>query len=167
MRRFLKLRGWKAHDIRERIAPPGVISGEQWVRERFPGELDAVRGRGRHTVLVVGTDADTMSVNARTASASLDQACQTQGVAKRTGQDPVVMVVPKRNIETWFAYLRGENTNEVDRYPRYDKESDCQAIVRELDERCRSQQRLHAPLPDSLRRTCLAFKSVDWGAQGG
>jgi len=33
-----------------------------------------------------------------------------------------MFVVPKRNIETWFAYLRGERPNEKDVYPKYGSE---------------------------------------------
>ncbi|MEO5352623.1 MAG: hypothetical protein H7835_05350 [Magnetococcus sp. XQGC-1] len=98
MRRFLKLRGWQGHAIREEIAPPGQGSAEQWVRERYPHELTAMRSRSGMSILAVGTDADIIPVADRIAT--LDLECRAQGVAKRTAEDPVVMVVPKRNIET-------------------------------------------------------------------
>lgn len=156
MRRFLKRRGWQAHEIREEIAPPGQGSGEQWVRERYPHELTAIRTRG-NTALVVGTDADLLSVTERIAS--LDRQCQAQGVQQRTGQEPVIMVVPKRNIETWFAYLRGDAVNEGDVYPRYVNESDCRDDVRHLDEMCRSQH-LRASPPPSLLATCTEYNKM-------
>ena len=157
IRRFLKKRGWQAHDIREEIAPPGQGSGEQWVRERFPQELAAVRARGSKTVLTVGTDADTLSVAERIAT--LNQECQRQGISPRTAPEPVIMVVPKRNIETWFAYIRGESPNEADAYPRYPNESDCRNDVRTLDEMCRSGK-LRDPAPPSLQAACSEYQKM-------
>jgi len=157
MRRFLKKRGWQPHDIREVIAPPGQGSGEQWVRERYPLELAAARSRGGLTLLAVGTDADTLSVADRIAT--LDRECQAQGIPQRTPQEAVVMVVPKRNIETWFAYLRGESVNEEDVYPRYSNESDCRDDVRALDEMCRGGK-LRDPAPPSLQVACSEYQKM-------
>ncbi|MBF0109991.1 MAG: hypothetical protein HQL76_12525 [Magnetococcales bacterium] len=157
IRRFLKLRGWRQHDFRAEIAPTGRGSGEQWVRERFPDELEAQRAHGSNTVLVVGTDADTKSVADRIAT--LDRACRERKVQPKTLQDTVVMVVPKRNIETWFAYLRGETTNEDEEYRRYDNESDCRNDVRSLDEMCRRKE-LHNPAPPSLQMACREYQRM-------
>lgn len=155
MRRFLKRRGWKPHDIRERIAPPGQGSGEQWVREQYPKELAAVRKKG--AILIVGTDADTLTVKQRIAS--LDKICRDVGIPPRGRDDKVIMVVPKRSIETWFAYLRGENVSEAPSYPRYPNESDCKEDVKALDEMCR-QQKLRDPVPPSLSAACEEFRKM-------
>jgi hypothetical protein len=157
IRRFLKKRGWRAHDIREKIAPPGEGSAEQWVREQYPKELVARRTRQARTTLIVGTDADTLSVSARIAT--LDRECQNQGIPLRGKAEPVVMVVPKRNIETWFAYIRGESPNEADVYPRYPNESDCRNDVRTLDEMCRSGK-LRDPAPPSLQAACSEYQKM-------
>lgn len=154
MRRFLKRRGWQAHDIREVISPSGRGSGEQWVRGHYPKELAAARARGGGTVLMVGTDADTLPVTGRIES--LDQECRDQGVPVRSANDLVIMVVPKRNIETWFAYLREEDVNEADVYERYRHESDCQEDVKVLDAMCRHQH-LRLPAPPSLQAACAEF----------
>lgn len=157
IRRFLKQRGWQARDIREVIARSGQGSGEQCVRKQYPKELNALRKRHSKTALIVGTDADEMSVADRIAT--LDTECQDQGIPKRETQDPVVMVVPKRNIETWFAYLRGESTNEDDTYRRYRNESDCRDDVRVLDEMCQSRK-LRNPAPPSLLAACDEYKKM-------
>lgn len=157
IRRFLKQCGWKTHEIREVIAPSGQGSGEQWVRERYPSELAAIRGRGG-VALIVGTDADTLAVAARIAS--LDEICRNQNVQPRTPQEPVAMVVPKRNIETWFAYLRGVSVNESDTYPRYPNESDCRGDVRELVKMCNAAV-LRQPTPFSLDIACNEYKRLD------
>lgn len=153
MRRFLKRRGWTPRDIREEIAPPGRGSGEQWVRERYPDELIAMRARG-NTILAVGTDADLMSIGERISS--LDKEAESRGVAKRMDKEPVIMVIPKRNIETWFAYLRGEEVNETESYRRYRVESECRENVEALDKMCKSKL-LKEPFPPSLQAACVEF----------
>jgi hypothetical protein len=40
-----------------------------------------------------------------------------------------MFVVPKRNIETWFAHLLGETVNESDKYRKYACENDCRHQV--------------------------------------
>lgn len=157
MRRFLKQRGWRPHEIREEIAPPGQGAGEQWVRERYPAELTALRARSGRTALLVGTDADTLSVPERITS--LDEECRKQGVAVRSAKEAVVMIVPKRNIETWFSYLREENPNERDVYPRYPNEGDCRNDVRALDQMCKSRS-LRPPVPHSLQASCTEFEKM-------
>ena len=156
MRRFLKKRGWKAHDIREEIAPKGKGAGEQWVRERFPDELLAMRQQGNVT-LVVGTDADTMTVEERIST--LDKQCQTKGISVRTAQERVIMAIPRRNIETWFAYLRGESVNEDEIYRRYPNEGDCRNDVAALEKMC-SVGVLNQPAPSSLLAVCQEFAKL-------
>lgn len=60
VRRFLKHRNFKARDINTLPLPDGRRSGEQWVRERFPAELQAIRGRqGAYLIVVTDADAET------------------------------------------------------------------------------------------------------------
>jgi len=157
IRRFLKNRGVPRHDIRESIAPPGSGSGEQWVRRQYPNELKAIRTQDG-VALIVGTDADKFSVVERIDS--LNQECRINRLKERQTNDRVVMIVPKRNIETWFAYLRGDIVNEMDIYKRYDNESDCRDNVRSLDEMCRKRQ-LRAPVPPSLETACKEYEKLN------
>lgn len=152
LRRFLKERGYKEHDLRVVYAPPGKGSGEQWVRDQYPNELLA--RRQKDTVLIVGTDADVMTVAERIGT--LDEQCKKEGVAVRTTTEPVIMAIPKRNIETWCAYLRGENPNETDTYRKYAYESECKDDVKALDEMCR-KQKLTQPVLPSLKAACVEF----------
>jgi len=160
IRRFLQKRGRQRYDFRPLISPAGRGSGEQWVRVRFPRELKAHRSRigRRSTWLIVATDADTQGVESRIRSFA--HACDDAGVPFREQSERVIFVVPKRNIETWFAYLRGENPNERDTYPKYDSESDCRNDVVRLDEMCR-QQRLAPQPPPSLEFACNEFKRIE------
>jgi hypothetical protein len=124
------------------------------VRERFPTELRTLRNRHVNAALVVMVDADRATVEQR--CAALDAACTEVGVETRESAERVAVFVPRRNIETWIAYLGGRNVNEDDRYPRLHRERDCDAGVRALWEMC-TQQRLREPAPPSLQTACKEY----------
>ena len=114
VRRFLRRRNFTAHDIDTLPLPTG--SGEQWVRQSYPRQLRAVRSRKKAILLVV-IDGDNHTTAAR--RSQLDQECKKSGIARAMPNDPVVVVVPRRSIETWFAYLKGEaNVDETRIYPK-------------------------------------------------
>lgn len=149
VRRFLKRRNFRARDVRTLPLPAGRQSGEQWVRKRYPAELRAIRGR-RSAYLIVVTDADVRSTNDR--RAHLDAECAEQGVPVRTGEDPVLLIVPRRNIETWLAYVdAGEPVDEERQYPRLKRERDCDRHANKLFRMCRAAQQLDEAAPPSLR----------------
>ena len=104
-RRFLKHRNFRGRDIRTLALPDGRQSGEQWVRERYPDQLRAIRRR-RGAYLIVVTDADRGSTQDR--RVQLEAECERKGVPGRQDADRVLMIIPRRNIETWLAYLGGE-----------------------------------------------------------
>jgi hypothetical protein len=156
-RRFLKERGYKAWQLREEKPPPGKGSGEQWVRERLPLELRAMRD-SQSKALIVLTDADTMSVAER--AETLRRKCLDEGVAWRTADEPLVLVIPRRNIETWLAYLRGETVDETNLYPKYAAESDCREQARELHRMCQIGS-LSPPPPPSLAQACAEWTRMD------
>jgi hypothetical protein len=157
IRRFLILRKCDPHKFRMIKPRPGRGSAEQFVREEFPRELRAYRSQRsrRSTCLVVGTDADKLAVEERVKS--LAKACTEGGVPFRERDEQVCFMIPKRNIETWLAYLRGEAVDEQTVYPRYPCPSDCQQDVKRLDEICR-QRKLKPDIPPSLARACEEFK---------
>ena len=90
----------------------------------------------------------------------LKAACSEAGVPFRTAEERVALAIPRRNIETWLAYLRGEEVNETDAYPKYDDESECRNEVAKLDEMCRKQKREPDPPPPSLVIGCQEFKRI-------
>ena len=61
------------------------------------------------------TDADTGTTQAR--RAQLEAACEREGVPRRQEDDRALLIIPRRNIETWFAYLDGIDVDESNRYP--------------------------------------------------
>ena len=154
--RFLKKRSWGVRGLRVEKAPRGRGSGEQFVRERFPKELREYRSRKYAAyALIVMLDGDSVGVDARLRS--LDASCRQQGVDPRSGDDRVAVFVPTWSIETWFAYLDGNDIDEAGSdYPKLARERDCQRFVNELFKMCQSGT-LRAPEPQSLRAACREY----------
>jgi hypothetical protein len=156
-RRFLSGIGWEARAIRVEKAPAGGGAAEQFVRRRFPVELRAHRSRQVSQVLVVVMDGDSVGVAARLRQ--LSDACADAGVEWRKDDEKIAIFIPTSNIETWLAYLEGEQVNE-DRldYPRLARERECQNHVQSLLGMCRAG-RLREPFPISLRIACDEYQS--------
>jgi len=157
VRRFLHRRGWKNHDINVPFIPSGRGSGEQYVRERFPAELEAHRSQAsyKRTGLIVVIDADTRKVADRVHA--LNAACDEKAVKRRQKDERVLYVIPKRNIETWLAYLRGETFNEKAAFRKYEYDSKCHADADKLDAMCKEGQLKGTP-PHSLQLCCVDFQ---------
>lgn len=154
VRRFLRKR--KFHDILTLPLVEG--SGEKWVRKRYPHELKAIRGR-KKAVLVVVIDADVNSTAFR--RSQLNDECKSKGVSPTAPDDPVMIIVPKRNIETWFAYLRGDaDVDETQSYRKLKRERDCHPLADELYRMCHERQRLDPSAPPSLREACQEYPKL-------
>ncbi len=81
-KKLLQALGWQMRDFRIERSPSGRGSAEQYVRERFPTELQALRSKGgERAYLVVMIDGDDKSVAGR--RASLDAACAAVVPARR------------------------------------------------------------------------------------
>jgi hypothetical protein len=65
--RYLKELGFGRHDVRVEESPSGQGIAEQWIRQRFPIEFEACRGRQAETRLIVLIDADKRTVQQRLA----------------------------------------------------------------------------------------------------
>lgn len=159
IRRFLLKRNWNTHQIRTETLPQGRGSGEQWVREKFLNELKAYRSRSSRaaTCLIVASDADDKTVKERIQT--FEKMCAENGVDFRQQNERVAFIIPRRNIETWLAHLRGESVDEVESYSKYQYESDCRDQVAKLDEMCRQQKLVPEP-PPSLASACDEFKRL-------
>lgn len=155
VRRFLRHRKFRSRDIHTLPLPAG--SGEQRVRESYPRQLKAVRSRKKAILLVV-TDADNHTTADR--RSQLDQECEKNGIPRTEPNDPVMIIVPRRNIETWFAYLRGEEVDETSRYPKFDHESECHPLADALHVMCHEKQQLDPSTPESLREACREYPKI-------
>ena len=156
VRRFLRRRQFKARDIRTLPIPHGSQSGEQWVRQKYPSELKAIRSR-QNAFLIVVIDADTHTTQTR--RSQLDDECRTQQVHARKPADPAIIIVPRRNIETWFAYLDGISVDETVDYSAY-KSKDPRPFAEELYRMCHEYQQLRPPEPPSLSESCQEYRKL-------
>ncbi len=157
VRRFLRRRQFKPHDIITLPIPHGSQSGEQWVREKYPDQLKAIRSR-QNVFLIVVIDADTHTTQSR--RSQLDDECRTQQVPVRNTEDPVIIIVPRRNIETWFAYLDGISVDETVDYSAY-KSKDPRPFAEELYRMCHEDQKLRPPVPPSLDESCQEYRKLE------
>ena len=153
-RRFVK------RSVKTEPLAAGRGSGEQLVRERFPSVLEKVRRR-RGINLIVVIDADVGSTEDR--RRELKRACAEQGVDPVRSSERVVIAIPRRRIETWFHYLRGQEVDETTQYPRLRKEADCRPLADRLYEMCHKQQRLTEPAPPSLLEACREYPKLRRG----
>ncbi len=156
VRRFLRGRQFKARDIRTLPLPHGSQSGEQWVRGRYPTELKAIRSR-QGAYLIVVIDADRHTTQQR--RFQLDEECRAKEVQPRTDRDPVILLAPRRNIETWFAYLDGESVEETEDYSAWNSK-DPRRFAEELYRMCHEVQRLREPVPASLAESCQEYRKL-------
>ena len=156
LRRFLRRRFGRRFRRQIESVPlaAGTGSGEQRVREQFTHQLELIRGRQGATLIVV-IDADTESAEAR--RTQLQRQCEVRGIEALRASDPVLVVVPRRNIETWFRYLGGQEVDETTRYPHLRREADCEPLADRLYDMCHRQQRLREPAPASLVEACREY----------
>jgi hypothetical protein len=118
VRRYLIRLGHHARAIRARPVPAGRGSGEQYMRKRYPIEVSYYRERSsrRKAALMVGIDADVGSVADR--KRELDDALKRESIDERKQAEAIVLLVPKRNIETWILCLVGDKVDEETDYKR-------------------------------------------------
>lgn len=85
----------------------------KWVLDRFERELHACRQRNHHvakTLLIVVIDADDHTVE--------DRRRELYQRSELRNNDPVVVLIPKRHIETWIRAALNGAVNELDDYKR-------------------------------------------------
>lgn len=153
-RRFLVAAGWGRDKI-IRVEKCAEGCGEQWVRRRYPDEVKHLRRHPELTrALVVIIDADVGTCDAR--FRALELALSEAGQEERRPEEPIAIFVPRRNIETWISYLDGAEVDEVNAYPKLDRERACRDAVKALKAMCDGQA-LRAPAPDSLQRACVEY----------
>ena len=77
----------------------------------------------------------------------------------RGPEEAVAIAVPKRNIETWIAFLKGDNVDETQNYkPQGNKEeSECRPFVSNLAGYCKKQA-LPTNAPASLHAACKEYR---------
>lgn len=92
-------------------------SGEQYVRSQYPLQVQACRsslGRRKSALLTVVIDADLETTQYR--SQQLSNALVAMNMEPRDNREPIVVLIPKRHIESWIRALQGKPVNEHDSY---------------------------------------------------
>jgi hypothetical protein len=154
-RRFFERSGWNKREIQVRKAPKGRGSGEQWIRGVYSEEVKKLRSSHVSACLVAAIDEDKQGLGNR--EKQFATSLEETGQRSREQNEPILHLIPARNIETWIAYLDGESAQEESNYPKLKRESDCAPMVKELRRMC-DEQDLRAPAPPSLERACREYR---------
>lgn len=116
VRRYLQ----RSIDPNQRITRISIVqgrgSGEQFVRKNYAKEVNECRQRAatRSALLIVAMDADENTVEDR--ARQLADELRARGFEARSEDDPIAVLIPKRNVETWILCLNGKAVNENDDY---------------------------------------------------
>lgn len=150
--RLLKRLGFTRHRIHIEKAPVGRGAADQWIRNRYPDEVETYRQESTRMQfgLLTVIDADENAVRFR--YRQLNEELDASDLEHRKRDEQICLLVPKRNIETWIYALFGDEVNEQDIYPKLEKESKCQPAVDQLVEYLRHG--VPSDLIPSLERGC-------------
>lgn len=126
LRRYLQRLGHDNRNMRTRILPHGQGSGEQFVRESYAPEVRAIRAQLNRTraCLIAMIDADTGSIADR--RQQFERALQDAQELPRSPTEPILNLIPKRNVETWILCLNSAMVDEGSNYhhdPRVNPQS--------------------------------------------
>lgn len=98
--------------------PAGQGCGSQYVRESYAREVRARRRSSVAEVLVVHIDADNHTVADR--GVELADELKKAGMQPRGLDEPIALVVPRWEMETWLHhYLGRPSVVETERYPKF------------------------------------------------
>ncbi len=127
LRRYLQQLGHHNRNMRPLRLPHGHGSGEQFVRESYAAEVRAIRAQLTRTraCLIVMIDADAGSIDDR--RQQFERALRDADELPRSPTEPILNLIPKRNVETWILCLNLASVDEVNDY-RHDTRVNAQSI---------------------------------------
>ena len=162
LRRYLRKLGHDNRQMRSVRTPSGCGSGEQFVRQSYASEVRSIRSQMARTkaCLLAIIDADVGSTDDR--RRQLERALQDADEPPRSSTEPILNLVPKRNVETWILCLNSIPVNEADDYhndPRVNAASVRQAATT-LYEWTRPNFSLPASCVTSLRDCQTEFRRI-------
>jgi len=99
-------------------------SGEKYVRDQYPRQVQACRsalGRRASALLVVIVDADMETTQHR--ATQLSKALKDKEMERRGDNEPIVVLIPKRHVETWIRALLGNQVDEETNYKTHEPTS--------------------------------------------
>ena len=135
-----------------RIVAGGNIG---WVLEQFSAQIKACRQRHAraNTLLIVVADADEYSVTTRTQHLHEKESF--------TDDDPLVLLVPKRHIETWIRAALGQNvTEEADCKGNDLKRTEIREAARQIYEWARHEPPADSTCVESLRLALPGWRKI-------
>ena len=86
--------------------PEGTQSGEQFVKENFSSEYQKYTRAHENIILVVVQDIDKRYSTFEEAKNAFEIIIRSEGLNGFTSSDKLMLVFPKRNIETWLEWLK-------------------------------------------------------------
>jgi hypothetical protein len=159
VRHWLRGKGFQKFRINKSRLAQG--SGEHYVRTQYSFEVRELRRNNSYSpvgsALVVVIDADILPVAQR--MEQLETELTSQAQARRQDTDAITVLIPKRNIETWIHYLRGQAVDEVTLYPKLRKANECAPDVRRLANASSDSDVLNQA-PPSLQRGVEEMKRI-------
>lgn len=142
--------------------PRGEGSGEQFVRDSFADFVNDVRRATSSKFLIVVTDADSLTVVDR--RAQLIGKLAALELPSLSADEPVVLLVPKRAIETWLAHVVSPMADEAtDYHHRFDGPRTavaCKEASKMLEGLINSTASLGLPSLDAARPDLLRIRSA-------
>jgi hypothetical protein len=118
--RYLERCGHLRSSVRfEPVAKGHGGSGEKYVRDHYAEQVRACRsslGKKASALLIVMVDADNEPTQRR--AAQLSDALSARGQDERREDEPIVVLIPKRHVETWIRALLGNLVDEATDYTK-------------------------------------------------
>lgn len=157
--RFLSCLKVNKRNIRIVPYPVGEGDAKRHVLSQIPQQATIVARRSAKTILIVVMDADNRDVTLL--HRELDSTLQNNSLRKH-----IAYIIPKWSIETWLAYLDGNDAVDEadgktykDRYAKRAVSKEAHPLIDALAERCHNQIPLQAP-PQSLELACAEFSNL-------
>ena len=141
---FLGHQGISSRRVRVGKYPGGEGCGEAFVRREYPKEVQLLRRKSYNSnVLIVCTDADNRSVKDK--EKGLDAELSALYSDWQRAKEPIIMWIPKREIETWLHFLRGEVVDESTEFRHSGKPASCRTEAGIFSEYCQDIQEMPQP----------------------
>lgn len=134
--RLLREKGIHPRTIDIQHCPRGRGDAMQWVKSEHVREVAQLRKRA-HLMRGVLTIADADNLAVKDRKSQLDAALVADGQKPRQLNEPIALVIPRRQIETWILFLRGEEVDEEQQCPHFTgKESGCAPEAKKFAQKC-------------------------------
>lgn len=132
----------------------GQGSGEQSVRNKYVDEITTYRNQSnrKKIALVVFIDADHDTIEQR--RRYLNQALSGKKLPAVQANENIAIFIPKYNIETWIAFLKGEMVDENTKYDHLPHQKEAKPYIKTLARNCKHGQLLPDHAPPSLKAAC-------------